>query len=133
MEDRTPYDMSATTGSRRNDARARLKLPARLVLLYGGCGCTVADISRKGACVVTDYAMKVGDHGVLQRHGLDHFFTVHWVRDGRCGLSFDEVVPKDTILRLRALAENFENDTKQQLREFGREWVQGSAGDTHGS
>jgi hypothetical protein len=128
MEDRTPYDMSATTGSRRNDARARLKLPARLVLLYGSCSCTVADISRKGACVITDYSLKVGDHGVLQRHGLDHFFSVQWVRDDRIGLNFDEVVPKDTILRLRQLAENFERDQKEQLREFGREWVAGSAG-----
>jgi hypothetical protein len=133
MEDRAPFDMSATTGSRRNDARARLKLPARLVLLYGSCGCTVADISRKGACVITDYAMKVGDHGVLQRHGLDHFFSVQWVRDDRVGLNFDEVVPKHTILRLRALAENFERDQTEQLREFGREWVSGSAGDAHGS
>jgi hypothetical protein len=129
MEDPTPFDMSATT-SRRNDARARLKLPARLVLLYGSCSCTVADISRKGACVVTDYSLKVGDHGVLQRHGLDHFFMVHWVRDDRCGLSFDEVVPKETILRLRQLAENLESDAKEQLREFGREWVEGSAGHT---
>lgn len=133
MEDRTPYDMSATTGSRRNDARARLKLPARLVLLYGGCTCTVADISRKGACVITDYALKVGDHGVLQRHGLDHFFTVHWVRDDRCGLSFDEIVPKETIIRLRQLAENLERETRDQLREFSREWVEGSAGHSRGT
>jgi hypothetical protein len=132
MEDRTPYDMSVTE-SRRNDARARLKIPARLVLLYGGCPCVVADISRKGACVITEYALKVGDHGVLQRHGLDHFFAVHWHRDDRYGLSFEEVVPKETILSLRRLAENYEREQKEQLREFGREWVQGEAGNSRGA
>jgi len=131
MEDRAPYDISVTQ-SRRLDARARLKIPARLVLLYGNCSCTVADISRRGACVAADQELKVGDHGILQRHGLDHFFTVHWVRDGRCGLSFEEAVPKETILSLRHLAENYESSTKEQLREFGREWVEGTVGHIRG-
>ena len=128
MHEPIQYD-SSITESRRNDARARLKIPARLVLLYGNCSCIVADISRKGACVVVaNQDMKIGDHGVLQRHGLDHFFTVHWVGGPRFGLSFEDPVPKETILRLRALAEDYEGSQKQQLRDFGREWVEGTAG-----
>jgi PilZ domain len=124
MDPVPPRDTGEDAG-RRNNLRAPLGIPGRLILRDGKCNCVVEDISRQGACVVAEEELHVGDHGMLQRDGLDHFFTVHWVEEGRCGLSFDRAVPKDVILDLRYLAENYDRAMEDNLREFGREWVTG--------
>jgi len=124
MDPVPPRDIGNDAG-RRNNLRAPLGIPGLLVLRDGKCSCLVEDISRQGACVVADEELQIGDHGMLQRDGLDHFFTVHWVDEGRCGLSFDRVVPKDVILDLRYLAENYDAATEDRLRAYGREWVAG--------
>jgi hypothetical protein len=127
MEDSAPYDDNVQQ-SRRVDARAQLKVPAQLVLLYGNFRCTIADVSRKGACILVDELLKVGDHGILQQHGLDQFFTVQWARDGRYGLCFEEIVPKPVILELRYLSDHYASTEEEQLREIGREWAEGKTG-----
>jgi hypothetical protein len=123
--------INTTTGSaagRRRNARARLNIPARLVLLDGQCSCTIENISREGARVVTDHPLKLGDQGILRNNGLDQFFTVHWVRDGHFGLNLDDPIAEETILELRRLADNFESHRQAGLREIGREWVEGRSG-----
>lgn len=117
----------ATLGRRRN-ARARLNIPARIVLLDGYVGCTVENLSNKGARIACDRGLKRGDQGILKRDGLDEFFTVRWVRDECCGLRFDEAVSDDAIRELRQLADYYESDGRAQIREFGRDWVEGRIG-----
>lgn len=121
-------DTTGPTAGRRGNPRARLNIPARLVLLDGHCQCTIENISREGARVVAEHPLKLGDQGILQNNGLDQFFTVHWVRDGRCGLNLDDPIAEETILELRRLADNFESHRQAGLREFGREWVEGRTG-----
>ena len=112
----------------RSSARAELGIPGKLVLLDGNSACMVENISRKGACVLTRGALAKGAHGVVQCEGLDNFFEVEWEKDGRFGVSFDTVVPKDVILRLRHLAETREDGVDESAWKFGREWVEGTAG-----
>ena len=113
---------------RRGNLRAPLGIPGKLVLLEGNRSCLVENISREGACFLTRGALAKGAHGVLQRDGLDHFFEVEWENGGRYGVRFDTVVPKDVILRLRHLAEKCPDGVDEAAWEFGREWVEGSAG-----
>ena len=118
----------APNAGRRSNARARLNIRAKIVLLDGQCGCTVDNLSRKGARIEADWPIKVGDQGILQREELDEFFTVHWVRGGRYGISFEEEVPEEKVLELRRLADNYERHREAGLREIGREWVEGRSG-----
>jgi hypothetical protein len=119
---------SGVTAGRRGNARARLNIRARIILLDGQCGCTVDNLSRKDARIEAEWPVKVGDHGILQREGLDEFFTVHWVRDGRCGISFEVEIPEERVLALRRIADNYENHREEGLRAIGREFVEGRAG-----
>jgi hypothetical protein len=130
MQPRTVLPGFGATEGRRSNARARLNIPARVVLLDGYCGCTVENLSRKGARIVCEWELRRGDQGILQRDGLDQFFTVQWVRDGACGLNFEDPVPDESIVALRQVADNFEHHTTERMRDLGREWVEGRAGHT---
>ena len=125
MQPRTSPAGFGTAAGRRGNARARLNIPARIVLLDGYCGCTVENLSRDGARVVCEWELKRGDQGIIQREGLDQFFTVRWVRDGSCGLNFDDPVAEETIFALRRLADDYEGYSEGRAREFGRKWAQG--------
>ena len=111
--------------SRRRNARARLNLPARVVLLDGYCSCTVENLSRDGARIACEWDLRIGDQGILKRDGLDQLFTVKWVSDGKCGVDFDDSVSQETILALRWVADNYETHRRARLKEFGRKWVEG--------
>lgn len=114
------------TGRRRGGARARLHIPARLVLLDGYCPCTVENLSPAGAKIACDRELRRGDQGILKRDGLDHFFIVQWVRGETCGLRFDDnLVTEDAIRELRMLSDIHDEGEQVDAREFGREWVQG--------
>ena len=114
-------------GRRRGGARARLNIPARLVLLDGYCPCTVENLSRAGARIACERELRRGDQGILKRDGLDHFFIVQWVREGTCGLRFDDnLVTEEAIRALRMLSDLHDEDDEAGLREFGRNWVQGA-------
>jgi hypothetical protein len=116
------------TGRRRGGARARLNIPARLVLLDGYCTCTVENLSRAGARITCDRELNRGDQGILKRDGLDQFFFVQWVRGGTCGLRFDDtLVSEEAIRELRQLSDLQDEDEDASLRQYGREWVQGNS------
>ena len=125
MQPRTlPTGFGGAGGRRRGGARARLNLPARLVLLDGYCSCTVDNLSPTGARVGCDRPLKRGDQGILKRDGLDQFFIVQWAREDRYGLRFDDkLVTEDAIRQLRQLSEFYESDEDFDLRQFGRQWI----------
>jgi hypothetical protein len=131
MESTAQPEAGANAG-RRSSPRARLNIPAQLVLLDGKCYCMVDNLSREGARIVPENELSVGDEGILQRDGLDQFFVVSWVDDGRCGLRFEEAVDDELVLALRRIADDYDNLREQQLREIGREWVEGRIGRING-
>lgn len=127
LQRNSPAGLGSAGGRRRGGARARLNIPARLVLLDGYFGCTVENLSRAGARIACERELRRGDQGILKRDGLDQFFVVQWVRGGSCGLRFDDkLVSEEAIRELRQLSDFYEEDEDAGLREFGREWVQGN-------
>lgn len=122
----TPTGFGSAGGRRRGGARARLNIPARLVLLDGYCPCTVENLSPAGARIACERELRRGDQGLLKRDGLDQFFIVQWGRGGSYGLRFDDhLVTEEAIRELRMLSDIRQEDEEAGLREFGREWVQG--------
>ena len=131
MDQNTQSGSGAVT-NRRTNARARLEIPARLILLDGQCRCTVDNLSREGARISCDQELEIGSHGILQRDGLEGFFTVQWAKEGHYGLNFDDPIQKPVILALRQIADDYDGHREESLREFGREWVAGTAGHSGG-
>lgn len=113
---------------RRSFARVPLSLPASLTLITGTEQCVLEDLSLGGASVSLCSCPKVGESGMLTCRELDAFFTVKWVRGNRCGLRFEQRLPKPVVLNLRQLAQDYAAASDRELREFGREWAQGRAG-----
>lgn len=126
--DKSSEPATSNAPGRRVEERARLDIAARVVLLEGQFACTIEDISHKGARIIAELPIKVGDQGFLQHDGLDQFFAVNWVRDGSCGLSFDRALPPDIVRSLREVADDYDNHRAERLRQFGREWVEGRTG-----
>ncbi len=80
--------------------RRSTKMEASLVLETSTYPCSVADISRIGACVLLDRVTPIrdGDEVVLRQEGLgDVAASVRWVADFRLGLMFLQVItPHET-------------------------------------
>ena len=111
---------------RRADARVRLHLPARLVLLTGTMACILEDLSVTGAAVIVQDALPApGASAILQCQHIEAFGQVRWARHGRCGLMFDDKLPLAQVVALRHVADTFEVSERQRNLERARAWVQG--------
>ncbi|MFZ9395410.1 MAG: PilZ domain-containing protein [Erythrobacter sp.] len=110
---------------RRTEARLRLRLPARLVLLDRACHCIIENISCTGARLVVDNPPRLAEFGQVQCEGLDHFFETVWCRGNQVGIAFDEPVPRSALLRLRQLNDHFSEVRQRELKALARHWVTG--------
>lgn len=111
---------------RRRDARVRLHLPARLVLLTGVQHCILEDLSVTGAAIITQEGLPAIDvSAILQCEHIEAFGVVRWARHGRCGLMFDEKLPLAQVVTLRHFADSFEVTERERNLERARAWVQG--------
>jgi hypothetical protein len=125
LQRNSPPGLGGPDGRRRS-GRARLEIPARLVLLEGYYSCTVDNLSRSGARITCERELRRGDQGILKRDGLDQFFVVQWVRGERCGLRFDDNwVTEEAIRELRMLSDVQGEEGDAALREAGRNWARG--------
>ena len=114
------------TPHRRSEARVRLHIPARLILLTGVQQCMLEDLSVTGAALIPRDALPhVGASGILQCENLETFGTVQWARYGRCGIMFDERLPLANVIALRHFADAYEQNERANFRERARAWVQG--------
>ena len=81
-----PYETTASenggnTPHRRGDARVRLHIPARLILLSGVQQCMLEDLSVTGAALIPKDALpQVGASGILQCENIEAFGTIQWAR-----------------------------------------------------
>lgn len=119
---------SAIPPGRRSDARVRLHLPARLILLTGTQNCILEDLSITGAAIITQEALPaVGASAILQCEHIEGFGQVRWARYGRCGLMFEEKLPLAQVVSLRHLADHFEAAQRERYKQSARDWVQGKS------
>ncbi|KUO55300.1 MAG: hypothetical protein APF82_05105 [Sphingomonadales bacterium BRH_c42] len=120
-------DMAAHTHTGRRDAaRLRLYLPARLILVDGVVPCIVEDISQTGAKLLIQNARPIGQSGILQCPPLDIFFDRVWAEGVRVGVAFEEPVAPETLHALRQLHDNHGALSKQELRRTAQDWVRGT-------
>ena len=121
-----PSQNSGATPHRRAEARVRLHIPARLILLTGVQQCMLEDLSVTGAALIPQDALpQVGVSGILQCENLEAFGTIQWSRYGRCGVMFDERLPLANVIALRHFADAYEQNERANFRERARVWVQG--------
>lgn len=116
----------AVHAGRRADARVRLHIPARLILLTGVEQCMLEDLSVTGAALIPQEALPpVGASGILQCEGLEVFGIVRWARYGRCGFKFEERLPMANVIAMRHLADAYEQNERERFRQSAKAWVQG--------
>ncbi|MCX7285083.1 MAG: PilZ domain-containing protein [Novosphingobium sp.] len=117
---------STIVPGRRSDARVRLHLPARLVMLAGTQQCILEDLSVTGAAIIPQGALpQPGASAIMICEHLEAFGLIRWARHGRCGFMFDEKIPLAQVVTLRHVADSFETTERERNLERARAWVQG--------
>nr|WP_144906801.1 PilZ domain-containing protein [Novosphingobium taihuense] len=125
---RAGTSVSAVPQGRRSDARVRLHLPARLILLTGTQHCILEDLSATGAAIIPEEGLpQVGASAILQCEHIEAFGVVRWARYGRCGLMFEEKLPLSQVVSLRHFSDNFAATERERHIERARAWVQGKS------
>jgi hypothetical protein len=110
---------------RRCEARLRVRLVARLVALSGIQTVQLNDLSRNGAGITLAEPLKVGKTVLLQWRSLDHFATVIWTNQDRCGVQFEEPIPVEILLEARHLTDNHLAIVRQECRDAAHDFVWG--------
>lgn len=111
---------------RRDAARLRLNLPARIVLITGHFPCQLIDMSQTGACIcVPGIPPAIGASAVLEVNGIEAFGTVVWRRATQFGVKFDERVPMSDMVALRTVHDYYDTIEKDRRLDQAREFVQG--------
>lgn len=122
----TASQRSTVPPGRRANARVRLHIPARLILLSGVQHCILEDLSVTGAAVIPQESLApAGCSAILQCEGIEAFGNIQWARYGRCGVMFDEQLPLASVIALRRVADAYEDNERERFRESARTWVQG--------
>ena len=120
------FGQGAAAAGRRQAARVRLALPGHVVLVTGHEPCQLEDLSQTGACVtMAGTVPAVGDDALLKVQGVEAFGSVVWRRGASFGLLFDALLPKDDVIRLRAVHDHFQTLEIEQNRRRARDFVHG--------
>ena len=120
------YGAKAQVPGRRQAARVRLALPAKVILITGHKPCLLDDLSQTGAKITVDQTPPpLGDDAVLMVNGVEAFGTVVWRRGNSFGLCFETAMPIDDVVRLRGCHDHFKTLEEQQQLRQAREFVQG--------
>jgi hypothetical protein len=109
---------------RRAAPRARLFVPAEVLLLQGLEKCLLDDLSQHGARITLGTHMpRPGSGVVLQIEDLDAFGTVIWVNGQRFGLQFEDTLPLPQVVLIRHYADAYPAQeaarNARNLRTFG--------------
>ena len=114
------------THGRRRYGRLRLRLRAKLITIHGTTNGLLVDLSLTGARVrLANGEPRRGD-AMLQWEGHEAFGTIVWVRDGECGVLFDEPLPEATLLGMRDAVACL--DDREQVRSAAATFVNGRQG-----
>ena len=114
-----------TPKGRRADARVRLCIPARLILLGGTRACQLDDLSCAGARLAMTKPPAPGESGVMVVNGIEAFGMVVWSAGDRCGILFDEKLAMDHVVRLRHFADHYADEHQLALERNARTFVLG--------
>jgi hypothetical protein len=102
--------------------RLAFDMYARLMLIDGTERCVLLDVSLRGAKVASSMHARPGEAAVLRIADRETFGEVVWA-DGRLlGIRFDDPLPKDFLLKAKALMVRHEAKSTYQA---ALEWVAG--------
>ncbi len=121
-----PFGGRGQAPGRRQAARVRLALPAKVILITGHQPCQLDDLSQTGAQISMErLAPPIGGDVVLMVNGVEAFGTVVWRQGNSFGLCFDEPMPMDDVVKLRGLNDHFQTLQQQQVLRRAQDFVQG--------
>ena len=124
-----PGAAEVTTG-RRQVARLRLSIPAKLISIYDTRRCILIDISCGGAQIGLEEPLPLDDGVYLRIAGIEPFGIV--VRStigpngGVNGIAFDPKLSDEDVLGLRTYSEAFQVFERRALLAEARKWVMGA-------
>jgi hypothetical protein len=121
------HDPIPNTG-RRAAPRLRLTVPARLVTVTRTHDCILIDISSSGAQVILPEPLAVLEAAQLQCGMLDEFVIVNRERYRLNGLEFDEKLPRERILALRAAFDAMDRKDREATAAAARNLIYGITG-----
>lgn len=88
---------------RRESARLRVRLAARLVGRSGTQHVVLTDLSTKGAQVMISEPLRVGDEVMLLWSGFEAFGDVVWSGPRHCGIRLADPLPHAVLVGTRQL------------------------------
>jgi hypothetical protein len=121
-----PPDGEKPSIGRREHSRLRVRLPARLTTLDGKASAVLTDLSFGGAKLLTNCILRPGQQAVLDWDRFEAFGTISWVREGMCGLRFDEFLEGKALIATRDLNDAEHLPSERELaRGAARDFVRG--------
>ena len=111
---------------RRAVPRARVFVPAKVMLLRGLENCVLDDLSQSGACIRLAGPMpRPGSGAVLQIQQFEAFGTIIWAIGQRFGMEFEDIFPLAHVVAIRHFADAYAEYEARQAKRNARNFVQG--------
>ena len=124
----SPSPEANTLPQRRSAPRLRTVMHAQIIVSHGRGSAIVQDVSSHGARVriespyPTEFAISLGQRGILRMVELEVLFRTVWEERGNAGLMFEEHVPPCAIARLRHAFDSFRNTEARRFGELNGGW-----------
>lgn len=99
---------------RRAAPRARVHLPVTLLTTNQGIPAMLENISGGGARVRLHETPRVGSNAFLRFASLEIFCSVVWIRNGRCGLIFEDAIDDATLVAIRRYSDQYVAEVRAQ-------------------
>jgi hypothetical protein len=113
---------------RRSHSRLRVRLPARLMTVADVRDVFLFDLGQFGAKVRIKEQIAAGTQAMLFWAGHEAFGAIAWVRDGYCGIAFEECLPAKVLIATRDLDDVAHMHRADDLdRRAAQVWTEGGS------
>ncbi|MFO6445706.1 PilZ domain-containing protein [Erythrobacter sp. NE805] len=117
-----------TPDCKRSLGRAVLGIRSSLATTANTFLVEIADLSLRGAGIVTPRPLEVAQAVWLDLGRIKVFGEVKWCRGSHAGIEFEEALPKAVVLNLRGEVVDAMELAKAEARMAARDWVVGMGG-----
>lgn len=107
---------------KRATGRMELAIGAGLKTTGQMLSCRVDNVSRDGCCLHIENPPSIGDDVVVRIERAERFGRVAWIRNGRCGVRFDEPLSHNELARLRWIIGNPEKHAANTRNSASAMW-----------
>lgn len=110
---------------RRDNARAIIGAPGKLILLSRSADCILVDLSCTGARICTAETLHPGVEAFVQMDRLELFGQILWGKRGQFGMVFDQPLAVEQVIQMRWLSKQLCEKAKGDAIARIRNWVEG--------